>query len=209
MVLSAKNPVKTISEIGKPVEEAFFVRPTDIVAEQLIGKILVKKEPAGFLAARIVETEAYFGTGDPASHAYRGPTPRSRIMFGPAGRAYVYFCYGMHYLFNVVTERDGTPGAVLIRAAEPIAGIGLMAERRKTDNPYLLLSGPARLTQAFDINLRHNGLKLTKENELFFVDDGFIPDRIVRTRRIGVPEIDGDNFRFLLGGSKFISKGVR
>ena len=209
MKFPAKHLLKNLDAIGKPLEETFFARSTEKVAERLIGKILVKKEPGGFLAARIVETEAYFGTGDPASHAHRGPTPRSKIMFGPAGIAYVYFCYGMHYLFNVVTEEDGVPGAVLIRAAEPIAGIELMSRRRKTKNLYLLLSGPARLTQAFDITIRHNGLKLTNESSLFFVDDGFIPDRIVRTRRIGVPEIDGDNFRFLLGDSKYISKGVR
>jgi DNA-3-methyladenine glycosylase len=209
MELFNKNLVEDYSLLGKPLEVSFFSQSTETVAAELLGKILVKKEKGGFLAARIVETEAYFGSDDPASHAYKGPTPRSSIMFGPAGVAYVYFCYGMHYLFNVVTEKENIPGAVLIRAAEPLAGINIMIARRKTTDVRLLLSGPARLTKAFGINFEYNGLQLMPKNGLFFIDDEYFPVRIVRTRRIGVPKIDGDNFRFLVADSKFVSKEVR
>lgn len=155
----------------------------------------------------MVETEAYFGPDDPASHAFRGPTPRSKIMWERPGTAYVYFCYGMHYLFNVVTEAHGEPGAVLIRAVEPLEGIEIMKKRRGTDDIYRLCSGPARLTQAFAINLDYNGILLIPENGIYFAFDGFKAGKIVRSNRIGVPPLEGDSYRFLLANSKFMSKG--
>lgn len=200
-----KEPVRDVFVLGRPVRRDFFERKTDEVACELIGKILVKKERKGFLAARIVETEAYFGSEDPASHAYRGATKRSQVMFEKAGTIYVYFCYGMHHMFNIVTEREGVPGAVLVRAAEPIAGVGLMAERRKTANLYSLLSGPGRLTRAYDITLRHNRSVLDPEGEIFLIEDDYKPVRILSGPRIGVPKIEGDRFRFYLEGSKFVS----
>lgn len=200
------EPISNYRLLGKPLKKDFFARNTEVVAEELLGKILVKKEPSGFLAARIVEVEAYFGSDDPASHAYRGPTKRSSVMFGEPGFSYVYFCYGMHYLFNVVTEKNGVPGAVLVRAAEPLAGIKVMQKRRGTDDPRLLLSGPGRLTKALGITLHHNAKPLNEENEIFLLEDEYFPDKIVRTSRIGVPIIDGDNFRFYVKDSNFISK---
>lgn len=203
---SAFELEENYKKLGKPIDLTFFARPTEEVAKDLLGKILVKKERGGYLAARIVETEAYFGPGDPASHAHRGPTKRSKVMFDEPGTIYVYLCYGMHFMLNIVTESKGIAGAVLIRAAEPLAGIDLMMKRRKTKSLNLLLSGPARLTQAFDINLNYNERLANTQNGIFFIQDAYFPVRIVRTRRIGVPLIDGDNFRFYDADSKFISK---
>lgn len=173
----------------------------------MVGKLLVKVEDGVRLVGRVVETEAYFGPGDPASHAHRGPTPRSRIMWEHPGTAYVYFCYGMHYLFNVVTESKGEAGAVLIRAVEPLEGIDVMKQRRQTDNLYRLCSGPARLTQAFGINLEYNGVLLSPDNGIYFASDDYKTVKIIRSHRVGVPPVEGDSFRFMLAGSKFISKG--
>jgi DNA-3-methyladenine glycosylase len=108
-----------------------------------------------------VETEAYKGKEDPGSHAFRKKTPRNEVMFGPPGRAYVYFCYGSHYLFNIVTEKEGEAGAVLIRGIEPEAGIDLMKIRRGTKDIFSLANGPAKLTQALAIDKRQNRLDLT------------------------------------------------
>ncbi len=108
------------------LDRSFYIRDTSIVAKDLLGKVLVKESGGITISGIIVETEAYYGPDDPASHAFGGPTPRSRIMFGQAGMAYVYLCYGVHWLLNIVTEVKGTPGAVLIRGLAPQEGIGIM-----------------------------------------------------------------------------------
>src|SRR5437899_5930222 len=126
------------ARFGRRLPRSFYARGTALVARDLLGKTLVYAGPAGVRAARIVEVEAYLGLRDPASHAYRGPTPRTAPMFGPPGRSYVYFVYGMYHCLNVVTERDGVAGAVLLRGAEPIAGFDDPAPR--------LLAGPGLLT---------------------------------------------------------------
>lgn len=198
--------LKDWKRAGRLLDEDFFNRDTKIVAAELLGKILVKKEENGYLAARIVETEAYFGKEDPASHAYKGPTPRSAVMFGKPGRAYVYLCYGMHYLLNVVAEEEGRAGAVLIRAAEPLYGVDLMKKRRKVSDIYKLLSGPARLTQAFQIDLSYNAKTLSPENGIFLLEDEYFIDKIVRRPRIGVPELENDEYRCYVANSKFISR---
>ncbi len=114
----------------------FFARDPVSLARDLLGRILFYRTPDGLLAGRIVETEAYTGGADPASHAFRGPTARNAVMFGPAGHAYVYFSYGMHHCLNVTAEGPGQPGAVLLRALEPLAGIELMRARRsRQDRP--------------------------------------------------------------------------
>ena len=112
------------------LDRHFYERNTQVVAFELIGKVLVFKENGTKISGKIVETEAYFGAKDPASHAYRGMTPRNRVMFGAPGVSYVYFTYGNHHCLNVVTEKEGTAGAVLIRALEPISGVPIMQRRR-------------------------------------------------------------------------------
>jgi DNA-3-methyladenine glycosylase len=160
----------------------FYGRDPRVVAPELLGKLLVR----GARAARIVEVEAYCGHEDPGSHAYRGPTKRNATMFGPPGRLYVYFTYGMHWCANAVCGRDGDGVAVLLRAAEPVAGVEEMralrpAARRDRD----LLAGPARLCQAFGLDGSFDGADLvTAERGITIVDDGVPPpaDPVVTTR---------------------------
>src|SRR3989338_6521216 len=132
----------------KVLERAFYERNTRVVAFELIGHMLVFERQDGNVSGRIVETEAYFGAEDPASHAYCGLTQRNRAMFGLAGMSYVYFTYGNHFCLNVVTERAGVAGAVLIRAVEPISGVSMMKKRRQSGNMLELANGPGKLTQA-------------------------------------------------------------
>jgi DNA-3-methyladenine glycosylase len=141
---------------------AFYARDALVVAPLLLGRTLVSESEAGTVTGRIVEVEAYCGYVDPASHAYRGPTQRNAVMFGPPGHLYVYFTYGMHYCANVVCEAEGSPGAVLLRAVEPVSGLGLMGERRGVDpgSLRLLARGPARLAQAFGVDRRLDGSDL-------------------------------------------------
>lgn len=146
---------------------AFYGRDTVRVARELLGKILVRQTGDGRMSGRIVETEAYTGPGDPASHAGRGPTPRSLIMFGPPGRAYVYFCYGMHHLLNVVTEREGTAGAVLIRGLEPGDGLERIRRNRGAKTDRGLLDGPGKITRGLEIDLALNGRDLTRREGLY------------------------------------------
>lgn len=140
---------------------AFFEREAPVVARDLIGKVLVHRTPQGIRSGRIVEVEAYRGRLDPASHAFRGPTPRSAVMFGPPGHLYVYFTYGMHHCVNLVCEREGSAGAVLVRALEPLRGIDAMRRSRGTAEFARLARGPGCVTQALALDLRHDGLDLS------------------------------------------------
>lgn len=144
----------------RPLPRRFFARNPIVVAQSLLGHLLVHETPAGPLVGRIVETEAYGGPRDPASHAYRR-TLRSEIMFGRPGIAYVYLSYGVHRCLNVVTDSDGRAGAVLLRAIEPLQGITLMQRRVRAGSPARAASGPGRLTAAMAIGLAHNGADLT------------------------------------------------
>jgi len=144
---------------------SFYARPTLTVARELIGKVLVHRTADGVASGMIVETEAYIGEDDAACHAACGPTRRNAPLYGPPGVAYVYLNYGIHYLVNAVTEGEGSPAAVLIRALEPVDNIGLMTERRglsKESAPHSLCRGPGNLTRALAINLSNNGLDLTR-----------------------------------------------
>jgi DNA-3-methyladenine glycosylase len=157
---------------GRPIRREQLARDSPVVAPFLLNKLLVHGDCVG----RIIEVEAY-REDDPASHSYRGVTPRTAVMFGPAGHLYVYFTYGMHWCANVVTGGDGEGSAVLIRAVEPIAGIELMRERRRGQRS--IADGPAKLCQAFAIDAGHNGADLLADDPLAvrLLDDGADPPR--------------------------------
>lgn len=173
--------------------DAFYARPTLIVARELIGKVLVHETPAGLASGVIVETEAYIGESDPACHAAPGPTARNAPLYGPPGVAYVYLNYGIHYLVNAVTEPQGSPAAVLIRALEPLDGESLMRRRRArgtgrraADIPSAdLCRGPGNLTRALGISLRQNRFDLT-EGPLRIEDRRLSSRRTGWSRRIGI-----------------------
>jgi DNA-3-methyladenine glycosylase len=182
-----------------------------LIAKELIGKIIVTKFDGHITSGRIVETEAYIGLTDRASHSYGGRrTARNEHMYAPAGIAYVYICYGMHHLFNVVSNARDVPDAVLIRAVEPISGIDIMLARtgkQKLDNS--LTKGPGNAAKALGISKLHSGVNLLK-NEIYIADDGFkITDASIGiSRRIGV-ESAGDAallpYRFYVKGNPFVS----
>ena len=167
------------------LSRAFYEQPTVEVARQLLGKYLVRIDAAGVRAGMILETEAYVGPDDKASHASRGRTPRTSVMFGPAGFAYVYLVYGMHHCLNVVTEQEGYPAAVLIRAVEPSEGMALMQKERPLPDVRRLTNGPGKLCQAFGIDRRLNGLDMCGE-ALFVEDRDTRLIDIVVTTRVGV-----------------------
>jgi DNA-3-methyladenine glycosylase len=188
--------------------ESPFDLPTLEAARALIGATLVHETPRGRLSGRIVETEAYVTPDDGACHAYRGPTPRNRVMFGPPGHAYVYFTYGVHYMLNVVTEQSGIAAAVLIRALEPLEGIEIMTERRGLDSTPArmanLTNGPGRLCQALGIDLSLNGVALTAP-PLHIVPSGEEALPLVQTTRIGITRSVELPYRFYLRGNRHVS----
>jgi DNA-3-methyladenine glycosylase len=184
---------------------SFFDRDTKVVARELLGKYLVLRTAQGTISGKIVETEAYH-ENDPASHSYRGKTPRNTPMFGKPGHAYVYFTYGMHWCFNIVTEPDGTAGAVLIRAVEPVQGIKLMQANRKKTDLKILTNGPAKLTQAFGIDREFNGKDLCHGPLGIYSDQGNSEKfKIMRTRRIGISQAEQALLRFYVQNNLFVS----
>jgi DNA-3-methyladenine glycosylase len=192
----------------------FFHRDARDVAQELIGKLLVRSDGR---QGRLVEVEAYLGLDDPASHAFRGPTPRAAIMFGPPGRLYVYFSYGSHWCSNVVCGPEGNASAVLLRAAQPVGGIAAMEQARSHGQRELrerdLCRGPGRLAEAFGITGALNGMDLTaKGSELWLSDDGAGAGGVVEaTPRVGLsasraPELP---LRFVVQASAWASPGPR
>jgi DNA-3-methyladenine glycosylase len=175
------------------------------VAKDLLGKYLVVNKNGKRLSGKIVETEAYIGPGDPASHAYRGMTRRNKTMFGNPGYAYVYFTYGMYHCLNFVTEKKGYPAAVLIRALEPIEGVGVMAKRRKKEKLEDLTSGPGKLCQAMGIDRNLCGADLC--GKIIYVEErGEKKGAIVSASRIGVDQGRDKKWRLYLKDSKFVSR---
>lgn len=190
-----------------PFDQTFYARPTLEVARDLIGALLLHDTPCGCLSGYIVETEAYIAPDDAASHAYRGETPRNRVMFGPPGYAYVYLSYGMHHMLNVVTGRMGVAAAVLIRAVEPLAGSALMAENRgmaALASMRNIANGPGRLCQAMRIDRRLNGADLTQPPLVIGPGRG-AGLHIVQTTRIGITRSVDLPWRFYLLGSPAVS----
>jgi DNA-3-methyladenine glycosylase len=190
-----------------PLPRGFYTRETLTVAEELLGKKLVRYTNNTRLVGKIVEVEAYRGSDDPGSHAYRGMTPRNRLMFRKGGFAYVYFTYGMHYCFNVVTERQNAPGAVLVRALEPLNGIETMRKNRGNKNLLNLTNGPAKLTEAMSITKKQNGLDLARSKELFICEPNVKENfEIVTTKRIGIKVGVDKLWRFCIKDNKFVSR---
>jgi len=191
------------------LEHEFYRRPTLEVAESLLGKVLVRRLNGRKLAGKIVETEAYIGQEDLACHASRGKTARTSIMFEPGGRAYVYMIYGFYFCLNVVTETEGYPAAVLIRAIEPLSHTSVMRELRKgprRDND--IGSGPGKLCMAMAIDKALNGEDLTG-NTLWIEDRKFDVGKIKKTARIGIDyagEYRNKPWRFYLHGNAHVSK---
>jgi DNA-3-methyladenine glycosylase len=190
---------------------SFYEQDTITVARKLLGCFLVHQEDEGTTIGRIVEDEAYVEQ-DQAAHSYIGITERNRVMFGPAGHAYIFFIYGMHYCVNAVTGGEAKGEAVLIRALEPVAGIGLMQARRKTDRIADLCRGPGKLTQALHITGEENGLSLT-DSPLQIWSPGSLPgygppaeDEIVQTTRVGILKSKNLPFRFYIRGCRFVSR---
>ena len=190
----------------QPLPRTFYVRPSLEVAPDLLGRLLVRRVADGEpLVARIVESEAY-RQDDPASHSFRGRTPRNGVMFGPPGHLYVYFTYGMHFCMNVVTGPDGVGSAVLLRAAEPLQGLGRMAIGRGLTDPRRLCSGPARLTQALGITRSEDGIDVTRPDDLFIAPGTPVePSAIEAGPRVGIRVATEQPWRFFVRESPFVS----
>jgi len=187
----------------KLIKPPFFARSTLEVARDLIDKYLVTKYRGDKCGGRIVETEAYLGLEDEASHAAPGLTERNSVMFGKPGRIYVYLIYGMHYCFNIVCESKNTPGAVLIRAIEPEIGIETMIKRRQRKDLEQLASGPAKLTQALKISISDNGKQIPSKK--VFLYDGGRQRAVCCGPRIGISRAGEFHYRFYVKGNRFVS----
>jgi DNA-3-methyladenine glycosylase len=196
----------------KKLDHSFYDRKNVVqIARDLLGKILVTQFDGIRTSGRIVETEAYNGVGDRASHAFGGRrTTRSEHLYGSPGSVYIYICYGMHHLFNVVTNKKDIPHAILIRALEPMEGIDYMLKRtRKPVADYTLTKGPGNLARALGISKMNTGGSLFSE-EIFIEDDGlrYKKDQIVITHRIGVEYAGTDAelpYRFIVKGNPNVS----
>jgi DNA-3-methyladenine glycosylase len=188
---------------GPILPRSFYARNTIEVARDLLGKVLVHGRAAG----RIVETEAYPGGDDRASHSSRGITGRTRVIFGPPGHAYVYFIYGMYECLNLVAEPEGTPGCVLIRALEPVAGLDLMRSRRTSAHGIEdLANGPGKLTLAMGITRRHYGADVTRGRLVVRAPSTPDPIEIAATPRIGITHCADRLLRYVIAGNRFVSK---
>ncbi len=193
---------------GAQLGEAFFARGTALVATELLGCLLVSRAGGALTAGRIVETEAYLGANDIGSHAAtKGVTPRNRVMFGPPAHAYVYFTYGNHHMLNIVTEAEGTAGAVLIRALEPVMGMDIMSERRKGRAGRELTNGPGKLARALGLDLSDNGSRLGEGAIAICMGSPRASERIARSGRIGLSSGHELALRRFLEGNEFVSKG--
>lgn len=184
------------------LSRGFFHRPVAEVAHDLIGAMLLVDGVGGL----IVETEAY-DRSDPASHSFRGRTPRNAAMFGPAGRAYVYRSYGIHWCLNLVCSADAPGNAVLIRALEPVAGLDVMRRRRGVPGPTLLCSGPGRLCQALGITGALDGSPLDTPPFAITSRPAALP--VAAGRRVGITRGVETPWRFGLSGSAFLSRPLR
>ncbi|HZL30793.1 MAG TPA: DNA-3-methyladenine glycosylase [Pseudolabrys sp.] len=190
------------AKTGAKIRRSFFDRSVHRVAPELIGATLLADGVGGV----IVEVEAYHHT-DPAAHSFAGPTPRNMVMFGPAGFAYVYRSYGIHWCLNFVCEREGSASAVLIRAIEPTVGLARMRRRRGVEDERALCSGPGKLAEAFGVSIKHNGLALDRAP--FELRARVEKPEIVVGPRIGITKAVDHPWRYGLKGSRFLSKAFK
>lgn len=200
-----QKKVTSIIWPGTPLPRAFFDRAATKVAPQLLNKVLASADGR---AGRIVEVEAYLGAIDPAAHTFRGKTPRNAVMFGPPGHMYVYFTYGMHWCANCVSGPEGDGCGVLIRALEPLHGIGQMhVARPRVASDRDLCRGPARLTQAMGISGAQNGLDLVSAGDGFtIVDDGMAPPKArAGSLRIGISVGKDFPWRWNVPDNRYVS----
>jgi DNA-3-methyladenine glycosylase len=203
MLISTYPPGNSVE---RRLPRPFFERYTPDVARELLGCLLVRKIGHKALSGRIVEVEAYRGSDDPASHSFRGVTKRSAIMFGAAGHAYVFFSYGFHWCLNFTCEGEGQPGAVLIRALEPVEGIERMVENRGVSEVARLTNGPGKLTRALSIDGAFNGEDVTKSRRLYILENEGEPVRIKASARIGISMGREQQWRYFVEGNPFVSK---
>lgn len=207
-VAGALPPEKLPAGALRPLPEGFYLRPVLEVARDLLGRLLVHDAPQGRAAVRLVEVEAYDGAGrDPASHAYRGKTPRNAVMFGPPGHLYVYFTYGMHYCVNVVCAPPGVAQAVLLRAGEPVLGTESMAARRPASRARDLARGPARLTEALGLGAWANGADLRTGPVRLTEGWPVVDAEVAWSGRVGVSGGADRPWRALVAGSPYVSPG--
>jgi DNA-3-methyladenine glycosylase len=207
---NAKTSVATTPSAILP--RPFYERPTLDVARDLLGKVLVHRTAGGVASGKIVEIEAYIGEDDPACHAAPGPTKRNEPLYGPPGIAYVYLNYGIHYLVNAVTQAEGDPAAVLIRALEPLDGIPLMQRRRAPDGSHIavtdLCRGPGNLTKALGITLAENRADLCADpthGNLYIEDRGFRFERVAWGPRVGIRVAVDRHWRCWIDGNASVS----
>lgn len=188
---------------GRILRRNFYERATTEVARELLGNVLVHGRTAGI----IVETEAYPGGDDLASHSAAGITKRTRVIFGPGGHAYVYLSYGMHNCMNIVAQPDGIPGCVLIRALEPVEGMDEMRRRRhKARSDRELASGPGKLTEALGITRAHTGMDMTHGDLVVVAPAKATAFEIAVTPRIGITKCADLPLRFFIAGNSFVSR---
>jgi DNA-3-methyladenine glycosylase len=199
----------------RPLPRRFYEPSAGAVAPKLLGQWLVRNTTAGPCGGPIVETEAYLA-GDPACHAFNGPTARNRVMWGPPGHGYVYFIYGNHWCFNVVCRPAGMAEAILIRALEPAIGLEQMEKRRRVDDPRQLTNGPGKLCEAMAIDRAFDGIDLCDAQSPLFIARNpalktFLKQRgpVITTTRVGIVKAAALPLRFYLGGSAFVSWKAR
>lgn len=185
------NNAPAAPDLGSRPGRDFYARPTLQVARELLGKLLVRSVEGRRVSGIVVETEAYVGRSDTACHAHRGKTPRNAVMFGPPGVAYVYFVYGMHHCLNAVTEPEGEPCAVLIRAIVPREGLDFVRENRRGRPDSEFANGPAKLCRALAIDAALNGADLVNGGALWFEECLCLPEgSVIASPRIGINYAD-------------------
>jgi len=195
-----------MASVESPFTRDFYARDPDVVARELLGKIVIRRVGSDIMSGRIVETEAYYGDRDPASRAYKGRKNYNRPMFGEPGRLFVYMVHSW-WLLNVVAHREDEVGAVLIRALEPLGGVEAMMRHREVTDIYNLTNGPGKLSKALAMTNEHNGIDITDpDSELVVVGVEDEVSEIGYSHRIGVTEDLPEELRFFVKGNRFVSR---